>query len=106
MVLAAGEVEEGEVLGEGVPQEVASGAVAAEAGDTDGMNFTLDLFECSCSLLAAHPLKCVCALLGAVKSATFRTSDSRTFRRSCTPEKEKRDKAQYQNKTRPFFHQS
>jgi len=56
-------MEEGEVLEEGVPQEVASGAVAAEAGDTDGMNFILDLFQYPFSLLAAHPLKGLCALL-------------------------------------------
>ena len=36
--------------GGGVPQEVASGAAAAEAGDTDGMNLTLDLFRCRFSL--------------------------------------------------------
>jgi hypothetical protein len=85
---------------------VASGAVAAEAGDTDGMNFILGLFQRPFSLLAAHPLKGLCALLGVVKRAAFRTSNSSTFRRSCTPEKEKRDKAQYQNKTHPFFHRS
>ena len=56
-------MEEGEVLEEGVPQEVASGAVAAEAGDTDRMNFTLDLFQCPFSLVAVHPFESLCALL-------------------------------------------
>jgi len=55
--LAVGEVEEGEVLEEGVPQEVASEAVAAEAGDTDEMNFILDLFPCPFCLTATHPLQ-------------------------------------------------
>ena len=56
---------EGVVLGEGVPQEVASGAVAVEAGDTDEMNFILDLFRYPFSLLAGavHPLKGLGALL-------------------------------------------
>jgi len=58
-------VEEGEVSGEEVPQEVASGAVAAEAGDTDEMNFNLDFFQCPSALLAGtvHPLKGLGALL-------------------------------------------
>jgi hypothetical protein len=43
VVLAVGGVGEGEVVEEGDPQEVASGAAAAEAGDTDGRNFILDL---------------------------------------------------------------
>ena len=57
--------EEGEVSGEEVPQEVASEAVAAEAGDTDEMNFILDLFRYPFSLLAGavHPLKGLGALL-------------------------------------------
>ena len=50
---------------EGVPQEVASGVEAAEAGDTDGMNFIPDPFQYPFSLLAGavHPLKGLGALL-------------------------------------------
>ena len=88
----------------GVPQEVASEAVEAEAGDTDGMNFILDLFQCPFSLTAAHPLKSCCALFGVIKRAAFWTSNPGILRRSCTPEEEKRDKDRYQKKAYPFFH--
>ena len=59
--MAVGVVEEGEVLEEGVPQEVASAVEAAEAGDTDGMNFILGLFQCPFCLTATHPLQRVFA---------------------------------------------
>ena len=101
-----GEVGEGEVSEEGVLQEGASGAVAAEAGDTDEMNFILDLFQCPFSLLAAHPVKGFCPLRGTIKRAAFRTSNSRIYGRSCTPEKEKRDENQYQKEAHPFFHRT
>ena len=67
MVLAAGEVEEG------VPQEVASGAEAAEAGDTEGMNFILDLFQCPFSLTGVHPIKGFYALFGVKIRTAFWT---------------------------------
>ncbi len=57
------EVEEGEGLEEGVPQEVALEVAVVEAGDVNGMNFTLDLFQCPFSLMGVHPLKGLCALL-------------------------------------------
>ncbi len=63
MALAAEGVGEGEVSEEEVHQEVASGVVAVGAGDTDGMNFIPDLFRFLFPLLAAHPLKGLCALL-------------------------------------------
>jgi hypothetical protein len=85
---------------------VASGAVAAEAGNTDGMNFILDFFRCPFSLTAAHPLKSCSALFGVIKGGAFWTSNSRIFQRSCAPEKEKRDKVQYQKKAHPFFHRT
>jgi hypothetical protein len=85
--LAAGE---GEVLEEGVPQEVASEAEAAEAGDTDGKNFILDLFPCPFCLTSSHPVENIFALPGVIKGAAFRTSNPGIFRRSGTPEEEKR----------------
>jgi len=87
--LAAGAVGEGEHLEDGVPQEGASGVEAAEAGDTDGKNFILDLFPCSFSLTSSHPLENVFALPGVIKGAAFRTSNPGIFRRSRTPEKER-----------------
>ena len=80
----------GEVSEEEVPQEVASEAVAAEAGDTEGKNFILDLSPCPFSLTAAHPLKGLCALFRVIKRTAFRTSNPGIFRRSCTAEEEKR----------------
>ena len=64
---------EGEVLEEGVPQEVASEAEVAEAGDTDKMNFILDLFQCPFSLLTSHPLKGLFALFGVKIRTAFWT---------------------------------
>jgi hypothetical protein len=90
VVLAAGEVGEGEVLEEGAPQEVASGGAAAEAGDTNRIDFILDIFQCPMPLSASHPLKGICTFFGVIKGAAFRTSNPGIFRRSCTPEEKKR----------------
>ena len=102
MVLAVAEAAG--VLEEGAPQEGALAGVAAEVGDSDGMNFILDLFQCPFSLTAVHPLKSCCALFGVIKRAAFWTSNPGILRRSCTPEEEKRDKTRYQKKAHPFFH--
>jgi hypothetical protein len=80
--------------------------VAAEAGDTDGMNFMLDVFQCPFSLLAAHPLKGLFALFGIVKRAAFGASNPGILRRSGTSDKEKRGQNQYQEKAHPFFHRT
>ncbi len=80
----------GEVLEEGALQEVASGAEAAEAGDTDGMNFIPDLFQYPLPLLAAHPMKGLCALFGVIKRSTFRTPGPGPFRRRGAPQEEER----------------
>jgi hypothetical protein len=85
---------------------VASGAAAAEAGDTNRIDFILDIFQCPMPLSAAHPLKGLCAFFGVIKGSAFWTSNSGTFRRFCTAEKEKRDKNQYQKKAHPFFHRT
>lgn len=88
--MAAGEVGEGEVLEEGGPQEVASGAAAAEAGDTNRIDFILDIFQCPMPLSASHPLKGICTFFAFKKEAAFWTSNPGTFRRSCTAEEEER----------------
>jgi hypothetical protein len=90
VVLAAGVGEEGEVLEEGVPQEVASGAAAVEAGDTERKNFIFDLFPCSFSLTPSHPFKGLRTFFRVVKGAAFWTSNDLIFGLSCTPEKKGR----------------